>query len=204
MYRDDASIITGIRGTAEERDAALGFFFRQHRSLRAQVIAYVAKSGGTEHDGEDVFQDAVVLFDRNIRKGQFEQKSSLSTFFFSIAKFHWIGQRSRRKTTEELAERREVESESGPEDAYITEERKNMLEKAIEQTGEKCRQLLSLYKLSYKMEEIAEITGLSSAAMAKKAVYQCRLKLRAYLKQSPQMLRELGIEMPGSPDSITE
>lgn len=204
MYQDDASIISGIRGAAEERDAALGFFFRQHRSLRAQVIAYVAKSGGTEHDGEDVFQDAVVLFDRNIRKGQFEQKSSLSTFFFSIAKFHWIGQRSRRKTTEELAERREVESESGPEEAYIHEERKNILEKAIEQTGEKCRQLLSLYKLSYKMEEIAEIIGLSSAAMAKKAVYQCRLKLRAYLRQSPQMLRELGIEIPDNPDSITE
>jgi len=204
MYRDDASIIAGIRGTAEERDAALGSFFRQHRSLRAQVIAYVAKSGGTEHDGEDVFQDAVVLFDRNIRKGQFEQKSSLSTFFFSIAKFHWIGQRSRRKTTEELPERRETEGVPGPEQEYIADERKNIIEKAMEQTGEKCKRLLGLYMLSYKMEEIARILGLSGAAMAKKAVYQCRMKMRAYLKQSPQMMRELGIEMLDNPDLLTE
>lgn len=194
MHQDDVSIIAGIRGTAEARDAALGSFFRQHQELRAQVVAYVSNSGGTTQDGEDVFQDAVALFDRSIRKGQFEHKSSLKTFFFSIAKFHWIGKRRRRKTTEALTERKEDESAPGPEAHYIAEERKKILESAVQHTGEKCKQLLSLYALSYKMEEIAQIAGLSSGAMAKKRVYQCRMKLRAYLMQHPHLLRELGID----------
>jgi hypothetical protein len=63
MDVDDKFTIAGIQGTAAERDQALGQFFRQRRGLRGQVINYVASHGGTEQDGEDVFQDAVVLFD---------------------------------------------------------------------------------------------------------------------------------------------
>ncbi len=194
MHQDDTSIVAGIQGTAEARDAALSSFFRQHRALRAQVVAYVANSGGTAQDGEDVFQDTVVLFDRSIRKGQFEHKSSLKTFFFSIAKFHWIGKRRRQKTVEALAERRDNESMPGPEVHYIAEERKKILESAMQHIGAKCKQLLTLYALSYKMEEIAQVVGLSSGAMAKKGVYQCRMKLRAHLMQYPHLLLELGID----------
>ncbi|HRK82200.1 MAG TPA: sigma-70 family RNA polymerase sigma factor [Saprospiraceae bacterium] len=204
MNRDDASIIAGIRGTAEERDAALAFFFRQHRSLRAQVIAYVAKSGGTEHDGEDVFQDAVVLFDRRIRKGAFKEESSLSTYFFSIAKFHWIGQHRRRKIMEELPDRRDEKGDVGPELDYIFEERKQIFYSALEQIGKKCKEVLGFYMLDYKMEEIAQITGRGSAAMAQKDAYKCRMKLRAYLLQRPQLLSALGVQLPDNPDLLTE
>jgi RNA polymerase sigma factor (sigma-70 family) len=198
MDVDDKFTIAGIQGTAAEREQALGQFFRQHRGLRGQVINYVATHGGTEQDGEDVFQDAVVLFDRHIRSGRFEGKSALTTFFFSIAKFHWIGKRRRSHKTEELPERRENESVQEPDLHYIHEEKKTILEQALEQIGEKCQQLLNLYKLDYSMEEIAEALGISSAAMAKKDAYRCRMKLREYLTQRPHLLRELGVQWAGA------
>lgn len=197
MHADDKSTVAGIQGTAAERDHALKQFFRQHRDLRGQIINYVASHGGNEQDGEDVFQDAVVLFDRNIRSGRFEGKSTLATFFFSIAKFHWIGKRRRARKTEELPERRENDGVQEPDLHYIHEEKKSILDKALEQIGEKCQELLSLYKLDYSMEEIAEAMGISSAAMAKKDAYRCRMKLREYLTQRPHLLRELGVQWPG-------
>lgn len=205
MQADDKFTVAGIQGTAAERDHALKQFFRQHRDLRGQIINYVASNGGNEQDGEDIFQDAVVYFDRQIRSGHFEGKSTLSTFFFSIAKFHWIGKRRRSRKTEELPERRENESDQRPDLHYIHEEKKSILDKALEQIGEKCQKLLSLYKLDYSMEEIAEALGLSSAAMAKKDAYRCRMKLREYLTQRPHLLRELGVQWPGdAADRITQ
>ncbi len=206
MYADDKLTVAGIQGTAAERDLALARFFRQHRELRGQIISYVSSHGGNEQDGEDVFQDAVVLFDRHIRSGRFEGKSKLSTFFFSIAKFHWIGKRRRIHKTEELPERKENESVQGPDLHYIHEEKKTILEKALEQIGEKCQKLLSLYKLDYSMEEIAETMGISSAAMAKKDAYRCRMKLREYLTLRPHLLRELGVQWPDAASSgfVTE
>lgn len=202
MYLNDKAIQSGIQGTAAERDHALKQFFRQHRDLQGQIIHYVASNGGNEQDGEDVFQDTVVLFDRNIRSGRFEGKSSLATFFFSIAKFHWIGKRRRARKTEELPERRENESDQGPDIHYLDEEKKSILNKALAQIGEKCQKLLSLYKLDYSMEEIAESMEISSAAMAKKDAYRCRMKLREYLTQRPQLLRELGVQWLGDASGL--
>lgn len=208
MYTNDESIVAGIQGTAAERDQALQQFFRRHHGLRGQVISYVATTGGNEQDGEDIFQDTVVLFDRQIRNSGFQGKSTLATFFFSIAKFHWIGKRRRRRPISELPERRGDESVESPEINYISEENRSILTQALEQMGEKCQKLLSLYKLNYSMEEIAEAMGLSSPAMAKKDAYRCRMKLREYLTKRPQLLRELGVNLPegaaGGHGSITE
>jgi RNA polymerase sigma factor (sigma-70 family) len=195
-HLNDEAIVAGIQGMAAERDRALQQFLRQHRDLRGQILHFVSLNRGNEQDGEDLFQDALVLFDRRIRRDGFEGKSSLATYFTSIARLHWIGKLRRKPDTQDLPERREDDSIEDPEADYLGEEKKAILTAALERIGEKCKKLLNLYKLDYSMEEIATELGISSAAMAKKDAYRCRMKLRDYLMERPDLLRQLGVHPP--------
>ena len=73
----------------------------------------------------------------------------------------------------------------------ISDERKDLLDKAIAQLGERCQKILGLYKLDYSMKEAAEILALSSAELAKKQASECRKKLRDYLEERPELLKIL-------------
>ena len=67
-------------------------------------------------------------------------------------------------------------------------EKRHFLDEALKQVGDRCRQILKLYSLRYSMEEIAQQVGLSSADMAKKENYRCRLKLKAFFDNNPGWL----------------
>ena len=187
----DQDVVQQIRGTTATRDAALKSFF-QDKALRTIVVQYALANGGSEHDGKDLFQDTVVLFDRNIRADKFNGQSSLRTYFVSIAKWHWVNlRRKKHNYHEELPQNIQWNTEDGPEILYLEEERKTILDRALATVGGRCVGLLNLYKLSYSMDEIAQNMGLSSADMAKKEVYRCRERLRNYLQSQPEILNTL-------------
>ncbi len=188
----DQDVVQQIRGTTEARDAALRLFFRD-KALRTIVIQYALANGGSEHDGKDLFQDTVVLFDRNIRADKFNGQSSLRTYFVSIAKWHWLNLRRKKHNYHEELPPHATDwgTEDSPDILYMAEERKSILERALAAVGGRCTGLLNLYKLSYSMDEIAQNMGLSSADMAKKEVYRCRERLRNYLQSQPEILNTL-------------
>ena len=191
LFINDQEIVLGIKGTVAARDAALRFLF-QDKSLRSSVVNYATANGGTPDDGKDLFQDAVVLFDRNIRADKFNGQSSLRTYFISIAKWHWVNMRRKKDNQfEALPEHREQSSHETPETMFLEQERKSLLEKALEAMGGRCMNLLNLYKLSYSMDEIAQNIGLSSPEMAKKEVYRCRERLRNQLNSQSEILTML-------------
>jgi RNA polymerase sigma factor (sigma-70 family) len=134
-------------------------------------------------DAKDVFQETLIRFDQNLREGRFEGRSSLSTYFVAIAKWHWVSlARKANKTT--VLEPSDLEgADAGVEQGYLAEEQKKLLESAMAQTGERCKQLLKLYQLDYNMEEIAQHLGYNNADVAKKEAYRCRARLREVLTQ---------------------
>lgn len=140
---------------------------------------------------EDIFQEALVIFDRNIRENRFEGRSSLTTYLISILKWKVLGhQRQEKKVTEFVPEHVQDITES-EEFHIISEEKKRTLEEALQQIDERCRELLTHYKLDYSMKEIAAIMGFSSPEMAKKQSYRCREKLRTVLTSNPTFLQIL-------------
>ena len=149
------------------------------------IVRYIEQHGGSTQDGEDVFQETLILFDRSIRKGNFKGKSSLKTYFFAIAKYYWWKLRSRRRPTRELSPQDYDETVDSVEVYVLEEEKKQYLRQAMQQIGDRCKAILRLYQLDYSMQEIARDIGLSSDAMAKKETYRCRMRLRAYLENNP-------------------
>jgi RNA polymerase sigma factor (sigma-70 family) len=191
----DQELIRQIRGTTAMRDKALQSFFRD-KALQSTVVGYAKANGGTEDDGKDLFQDAMIIFDRNIRADKYKGQSSLRTYFVAIAKWQWANTRRKKYNYHEELSNNAVEIESegpsdNPEVNVIRDERKTLLHQAVNQVGGRCVALLHLYKLSYSMDEIARELALSSPEMAKKEVYRCRERLRNHLFSQPDILHLL-------------
>lgn len=179
----DEQLIRMICGAKQERNQALQYVY--HLSgWRAMVHDYILKNRGTVQDAEDAFQEAITIFDRAIRNNKFQKNSALSTYFFGIAKWYWLGQLRKRRPTDELPSQMPGQISESVEELVISEEKKRYLDEAIALLGERCKEVLGLYKLSYSMKEIAEIVQFSSADMAKKEAYDCRKKLKAFFKNS--------------------
>jgi RNA polymerase sigma factor (sigma-70 family) len=185
----DEEWVKAIQSDKAAREDALAFFFK-HSTLRKTVFDYVRSNDGSDADAKDVFQDTLILFDRNIRAGKFQAKSTLFTYFIGIAKWRWLALKRQKSKTESTNHFAEIEIQ-GVDYQYFEKEKKELLESVLRQIGEKCKTLLTYYKLSYSMEEIAQQYGLSSAEMAKKETYRCREKLKNYLNQHPQLLQNL-------------
>ena len=180
----DEEILRGITGTAESRNRALNYIFHQSE-WKALTANYVKQGQGNEQDGEDIFQETIILFDRNLRRGVFQGGSTLRTYFVAIAKRLWWKQLQKRRSWEELIPEHYDEAVPSVETIVISEEKKNFLAQAMGNIGERCKEILRLYQLDYSMEEIARAVSLSSADMAKKEAYRCRRRLRKFLDDNP-------------------
>lgn len=191
MNESDEVLIQCIQsGEPSRRNWALHRFYVEP-VVRNWMRQYQATYPGMSGYMEDILQEAVIAFDRNIRNGKFQGKSSLTTYLLSIMK--WMIANHNRKNKHELEFKPEMidEQEDSIEVEIMAEERKSLLKAALDQIDARCRDLLTHYKLDFSMREIAEKLGFSSAEMAKKQAYRCREKLRNVLLSNPSLLQSL-------------
>ena len=184
---DDEALLKALTGSEMEGEKGLRQIFG-NPEWKNLTLRHVREKGGNEQDGEDVFQEAIILFDRNIRENRFKGDSSLKTYFIAIVKWYWWGQLRKRRPQDELTVQHHDSAQESVEARVMEGEKRHFLDEALKQVGDRCRQILKLYSLRYSMEEIAQQVGLSSADMAKKENYRCRLKLKAFFDNNPGWL----------------
>jgi RNA polymerase sigma factor (sigma-70 family) len=180
----DEALVSGIRAGGSARDEALKRLYLMP-GLRETVIRYVLANGGSRQDAQDIFQEALVILDRNVREGRYEARSALSTYFVAIAKWRWVTVRRQMGRYTDLSPAHYDAEVESPETAAIREEYRELFQEALSQIGERCRELLRLYQLDHSMEEIAQIMHYNSADVAKKEAYRCRMRFRELLENNP-------------------
>lgn len=186
----DDKVIEQIQHGGDSRDQALYHIYVQ-QNWKNLVVHHALMNQGTKEDGDDLAQNAIIAFDRNIRLHKFKGKSTLKTYFLSIAKFLWLKKiRDNKPSLELKSSHYEKSDNSSVEDHYFHEKQKQALEELLDQVGSRCKQILKLWQLDYPMDEIAEEVGLSSAAMAKKEAFRCRKRIRKFLNNNPSWLEK--------------
>ena len=180
----DETLLAAIRGGGQAREAALRHLYLLP-GLRETVARFVLDNGGSGADAQDMFQEALVLFDRNLREGRFEGKSALKTYFVAIAKWRWVTLRRQQGRYAELSPAQYDGEAESPEADILRAEHRELLAEAMGHIGERCRELLRLYQLDFTMEEIAGKMGYSGADTAKKEAFRCRMRLREHLEKHP-------------------
>lgn len=189
--RTDEQIIQALLGSIRQREEVFAYLYRSS-GWREWVVQHVCLEGGDEPAGEDVFQETLILFDRNIREGRFREDSSLQTYFFGIAKQYWFNRR-RNIRPQSLPLEYDRPDHHHPEHITLQNERQHMINQILQAMGDHCKKVLELYKLSMTNEEIARELGLSSPEMAKKYTYRCREKFRAFVLGRKDIVEHLDI-----------
>ena len=189
-----AELIEALSGPdVGRRQMALRHLF-EHDRLRKAAIAHVRKHSGNQQDGEDVFQEAVIVFDRKIRQGAYLGEGSLEAYFMGIVRWQWYNEQHRAGhiATVLLGDNSpEPPPDGDPEMEYLLTERRELLENLLEQLAEKCRNILKMYRLEYSMEEIADRMGFANSGVAKKEAFLCRKRFQVLLKTRPEIWSDL-------------
>lgn len=184
----EENLLNGILQGGNERQAAIRVLYNDS-GLKRMVAAFVSKNKGNEADGQDMFHEGIIVLDHNIREGKFRGEAPIKGYLYSICRFLWMNQMRKQSHTDSVAEM-PVSSEAdtqSPEVILVTEERKAVLNSLLSELGERCQQIMELWKLSYSMEEIAEKLGFSSPDMAKKAKYRCHVSLLQMIQNNPNL-----------------
>lgn len=191
----DSQVIEQILSTDSlKREFAIRYLYF-NAQIRKAFKDSLTSYGATETEIEEVFDTALIEFDRYVREGRFNQEAQIAPYLLAIGKAHFFSKRrseSRRKDEEQLfANQQETVDYNSIEDAIIIDEKTKALTKALESMGEKCREILRMWALGISMETIANEMGLSNAATAKKQAYRCRERLSAFIRANPHLLTSL-------------
>lgn len=182
----DAELVHMIRTGGNAREKALKIIYT-HSKIKEKLASMILFNNGNTQDGEDMYQEAIIVMDRNIRDGNFRTEGSLESYLFSIGKFLWMNQLRKKKLVlkEKFYDHELIGQGIEPDHLMINEQRKYLLEDLLSKLGRRCQEILALWQLSYSMEEIAGQLGLHDASTARKAKYDCQQQLIKLVHQNP-------------------
>lgn len=152
-----------------------------YKSNFSMIRSYVIKNQGRDEDAEDLLQDALIVLWQKVQKGNFELSSKLSTYLMAICKNLWL------KRLHKL-QKMDGEDKILPHlhvcaDNFSEISDFKHLQKALDEIGETCKQLLLLFYFDGNdMEQIARKMQFANADTAKAKKYQCFKKLETLIK----------------------
>lgn len=182
----EQTFLSAVRNGGPQRDAALQWWFSDN-SLHAWVRGYTKRNGGSEADGEDLYHDTFITFDRLLREGKYRGEAALKTYFCSIAKWQWLNRLRKMGRTLSMEQADTPEPFFFSEEEMYRSERQRVFEQLLGSLGQKCKRLLTLYQLHYSMKEIAAEMGYQSEQVAMNQSSECRKKLKALIENSPEI-----------------
>jgi RNA polymerase sigma factor (sigma-70 family) len=150
--------------------------FSKLYGLYPKIEALIVSKGGQKQDASDVFQEALIILNRNLEKSDFKLTSSFYTYIYSVSRFIW-------KDTQKKFSKQELHNLNNTEIEHfhsVLEEKKYQLaENAFLELGNRCQQLLKLfYHKAMSFKDIANVMQFKSEKIAKNQKYKCLTKAK--------------------------
>lgn len=186
-YNDSEIVVHISRGTKDE-DFCLKQLYKENNKL---IVSFVLKNNGTEQDGKEVLQNAIIVLYEKIRKGNFKLTAKLSTYLFSIAKNQWYAQLKKNNkfmTIEDEQKERAYGVSSQSDDVIDTNDKKKaMVISIMNQLKNDCKEILvySIYQ-NYSMKEIAEMMDYKNEQIARNKKSKCLGYFKGLILKSPK------------------
>lgn len=193
---ETTEMAAAIRSGGLKREQALSTLYNV-TGLFFKIKQMVVKHGGNEEDARDVYHEGIITLDRKIRQGEYEDRGTIESYLFGICRFIWSNQQRKNKKVDLKDDFTLYDRSTGenPLDTMLNNEDQNLVDSLFSSLGENCSKILSLWKLSYSMNEIAEQMGLPSGDNARKHKFRCYQKLIGLINNSPELainLKNLG------------
>jgi RNA polymerase sigma factor (sigma-70 family) len=184
-FLPDEAILDGI--LSANLNDVIFYIYRQYADY---IVFNVASMGGGLQDGEDIFQETVVTFIDLVQRRKFRGDSSIKTFLTSIAKHIWLNELKRRKSVNHRESRFWTERDQEELfDSYEDQEIKAQFLTLLDQLGDSCRQVLTLfYYENLSFAEIMEKMGYESEQVVRNKKYKCLRELTALVRDNPFLM----------------
>lgn len=162
--------------------------------ISAPIKAFVLKNSGNEADAADIIQEGLQQLILNIRLQQFQGKSSLKTYLYRICRNLWISRLrklNKKDTIQQIFTQKTTTPPDTPETIIDKQQKKQLLEQALNKLGTICKQVLKLWTFGYSMVEIANKVGYKNANVAKKKKSICMQSLVKHVMGQPDLVKSL-------------
>jgi RNA polymerase sigma factor (sigma-70 family) len=182
----DDEIISGLGGTdlSVPVKALYDMFYRD-------IVDFVQIKGGSEEDGADIFQEAIVILIDEIREGKFRGESKIKTFLYGIVRNLWLMElrtKERRKKREENY----MYAEPTIEEARIPDKESGALELLFSQVGDVCKKILiGFYYENKSMKMLLKDFDFKNEQVLRNRKNLCMKKLKELLISNQVLLKSL-------------
>lgn len=177
----DKDIIDGIR---QQDEKVLNYLYRVWFKM---VNSHVLKSGGSEEDSFDVFQDSIISLYEMICDNRLNLHSDLKGYFFGISRNIWYKQMKERSRTGELdfdiAGEGEDEEDNLSDPLFM-----KILTRSLNKLKPDCRSVLEMFYEGKSYEEISERLNLKNEVYARRKKYLCKEALMEIIKTDPEYI----------------
>jgi DNA-directed RNA polymerase specialized sigma24 family protein len=183
----DAEIVEYLQSTDDVLRKQAMYALFTNTDLQKKVFKYVLDRTKDIEIAKEVFQFALETFEKQVRSNKFEARASIHTYIVGIVKWHLLNERRKQGRFKGFDPNLHgvPDSVQAVEYDIIAAERLKILYEIIARLGERCTTLLPRWAQNAKPEDIAQEFGFSSADMAKKETYRCRVKLKAFVDERP-------------------
>lgn len=153
------------------------------------IVRMVKNNSGSEEDGDDLFQEAIIIFHRNVIKPEFQLTASIKTYLYAIAqRMWWKKLRSRKLELTSL----DSKAEWGIVEAFEFElptpsntGLHDQIRELMDQVSGTCKQVLKLFYFQMmSLENIREALNYSSTHVVRQQKYRCLKRIKQQLTQS--------------------
>ena len=98
-WNRESEIIDAIKSGGKTRDLAIVFLYNDAGTFN-KLKYFVRQNNGNLQDAEDVFQEGLIIFDRNIRQDKYKGTDSLGAYFYAICKLTWKNKLRKKRRTQ--------------------------------------------------------------------------------------------------------
>ncbi|MGD1844752.1 MAG: RNA polymerase sigma factor [Salibacteraceae bacterium] len=190
LFASESALIKGLRQGGVAEDQAIKKLLSKHRDM---IFRLVTQKQGSEEDAADVLYESLTTLVLHVREGKFREESSLSTYWYAIAKGVWYKRLRKRIREENLEDQLAFEEDEviDPEKALEDQEARFKVQALLGRLRPKCREVLLLWGQHYSMDEIAQKVGFKTAQNAMNKKSKCLSELKGLLKQEPELRGQL-------------
>jgi RNA polymerase sigma factor (sigma-70 family) len=177
MYTNNTVELDRLEKIKQGDDASIE---KLYNDCRATFLSFAAKYGIKEYEAIDIYQEAIVAFIEQVRKGKIKElKSAVSTYLIAIGKFMIFKKLKTKSIEVEL--NTEFENTFFWEDysAEQQQEQVQLLQQFFMQLGNQCKKIITLfYYEEKKLDEIVELLGYENKEVAKSQKSRCIKQLK--------------------------
>jgi len=182
---DDKELMALLKSSnSSENDKGFRYMYKEYHGMIQNVVS---NNSGDRQEGEDIFQDGLIVLFNQAKKPDFELRCTIKTYLYSICRNLWLKKLRKSSRIVELTDsvKQFVTVDESQLKTLEVNEEKEIVASYLDQLSEGCQGILKyFYFEKKKMTEIAELMGLANEQGAKNKKSMCMKKLKSMMKDS--------------------